>query len=1078
MARKVLQETYYSFSPSTRTIVINKAIPRERLVLITDVTTNQVLYNFSDSTLTTTGYTISTDSTGTLTTTTLILNYDTTSLSASDKIAIIIDEYDEKFSPSDVYIDAVNKLRVSEPQSLIDTDFEYSTQQTKWEGLSLLNNRPFASYNFNLPLTISDIQATNGTRTYVLTPNNSLAVGTPIVISDSLYSGADGVYVVETSNSTAISYTGKYYFTGTTGSIFNNNVSQAYQGSLYSYSNIPILSAANTAATSNNIQVVTSQPHGFVPGNEFALIGTTQTGSNTINGSWFVSGVTNSTAFTYYTQNTAGSIISTSNTQNGTLIVGNNYVTGLTATGNLVFGMVVTGNQIPTIPPTYITGIVNSTAVSISQQPNAATSANAYVFTAALYARPQGTTVHRAFDGGVRFGTNATSHNQQYIRQTRRAFRYQSGKAIEMSTGTTLRPSLTIDSITSSGTTGTIYTKDAHNLSPYSNITVGGVNETAYNVSNVAVTAILNPYAFTYTTNGTPSSTSGSGNYYVAAKGWYGSASKIGIFDSQNGMFFMHDGRTIYVVKRDSTYQLSGSVYVQAGNSTIVANTSAGTSTVFSKQLFPNDYIVIKGQSYRVTNIVSDTQITIQPAYRGTQNIPNGIISKTVDTKIPQSQWNLDKADGTGPSGFNLDLTKMQMFYIDYSWYGAGFIRYGMRGADGNKTYMHKIINNNVNNTSYLRSGNLPGRYETDTFGAVTTLASNVTSVQTTVTGSNTSAFPPTGTIVLRSATGTSYEYMNYTNLNTTTGVFSGLTRAQTGNNVATLTLTANSTTATVGTNTGLQIGQYIYGANIATPTFVASLSGTTVTLSQAALGTASGTYVFAPLGPTSNQSFTANTSAPVVIEQYAPQYAAEISHWGTSAIMDGQFTKDKEYIFQKATTSQISIASGSNNAVLTIRAAPSASSGIPGNGIGVREIINRMQIVLNELDTYSSGQFYVTLVLNGQLSSNSNSWSTVGGSSLVQYIDHTTTNVTVKGGEVIFGMYLNSAGGGNFTTTSADLSLVVRDLGNSILGGGSSSGLTGYYPDGPDTLTVVAQNIGPSTSNTYVRLAWVEAQS
>ena len=48
MARKILLETGYTFTPSTRTIVIPKVVLRERLVLITNVTTNTVIYNFSD----------------------------------------------------------------------------------------------------------------------------------------------------------------------------------------------------------------------------------------------------------------------------------------------------------------------------------------------------------------------------------------------------------------------------------------------------------------------------------------------------------------------------------------------------------------------------------------------------------------------------------------------------------------------------------------------------------------------------------------------------------------------------------------------------------------------------------------------------------------------------------------------------------------------------------------------------------------------------------------------------------------------------------------------------------------------
>lgn len=65
-------------------------------------------------------------------------------MSSSDKLQIVIDEYIEKFEPAEVMTDPVGKLRVSTPQSLIDTDFEYGTQATKWESISLLNNRPSA----------------------------------------------------------------------------------------------------------------------------------------------------------------------------------------------------------------------------------------------------------------------------------------------------------------------------------------------------------------------------------------------------------------------------------------------------------------------------------------------------------------------------------------------------------------------------------------------------------------------------------------------------------------------------------------------------------------------------------------------------------------------------------------------------------------------------------------------------------------------------------------------------------------------------------------------------------------------
>jgi hypothetical protein len=141
MARKVLHETNYTFTPSTRTIVIPDHIPRERLVLITNVTTNQVIYNFSDPSLKATSYTPAIDSNN-VATTTVVLNYNTAAMSATDKLQITVDEYAESFQPDEAYMDPVGKFRVSQPTSLIDTDFEYGTQPTKWEVLSLTNNKP------------------------------------------------------------------------------------------------------------------------------------------------------------------------------------------------------------------------------------------------------------------------------------------------------------------------------------------------------------------------------------------------------------------------------------------------------------------------------------------------------------------------------------------------------------------------------------------------------------------------------------------------------------------------------------------------------------------------------------------------------------------------------------------------------------------------------------------------------------------------------------------------------------------------------------------------------------------------
>jgi hypothetical protein len=79
-----------------------------------------------------------------------------------------------------------------------------------------------------------------------------------------------------------------------------------------------------------------------------------------------------------------------------------------------------------------------------------------------------------------------------------------------------------------------------------------------------------------------------------------------------------------------------------------------------------------------------------------------------------------------------------------------------------------------------------------------------------------------------------------------------------------------------------------------------------------------------------------------------------------------------------------------------------------------------------------------------------------------------------------MFSFYaVNNAGSTNFSVASAALNML-RDLGNSILGGGTTNtpGASGVYPDGPDTLTVVGVNIGSSNAQIQTRLSWTEAQA
>jgi hypothetical protein len=1030
MARKAILDTYYSFNVVSKTITIPRAIPQERLVLITDVTNNIVIYNFSDPNLKSTAYSIATSADGSNTSTTVVLNYNTSALANTDKLQIVVDEYDEKFTPAETMLDPINKLRTSTPQSLIDTDYEYSIQTTKWEQLAMLNNRPYAYYvtaTGNLGLT--DVQAVLGSRIYTANVTSAPlpAVGTPVYIQDTIYGGADGLYIVNSNNNVAgantFTYAGRYYFTGATGSIFNTGVTQGYYGNTFTNAAIAMTSAS---VTGNTVTVVTAAPHGLTVGNEIAL-----TGASTANGSWLVSTIQSPNTFNFYTD---------------------------------------------TFTPT--SGAVTLTSAS-------------------LYVRPQGSAVHRAFDGGVRFSTNASSHNHQYIRQTRRYFRYQSGKGIQMSTGTTLKSQFNLDGLiyTSANNQVQVTTKDPHNIFATMGVAINGANETGYNgIFNVL--NVIDPYRFTYTPNTAPTATVASGNYVGSAYSWYNGTNRIGIFDSQNGLFYEFDGQTLWAVRRSSTYQISGQAVVVPGSN--IVNSSTLYPTSFSKQVTAGDFIVIKGMSYRVVNIMSDQQMMINPAYRGTIQSNNAVISKTVDTRITQNQFNIDRLDGTGPSGYNIDLTKMQMMYIDYSWYGAGFIRFGVRGPDGNVIYCHKIINNNVNYLAYMRSGNLPGRYETNTFSKTTYLLGGqsgpgtaLNSTDTLIYAANTFGFPNSGTLVLKNANtgGLSYantEFVNYSGISGNT--FTGLTRGQVGNTTGIVvnTIAGNNliqlTTGQV--TTGLQVGQLVFGgagaANVAAGSYIAGINqvgSNTITLNTGALATNTGVVIYVQPMANTGQTFLYTATAQTSIELHAPQFSPEINHWGTSAIMDGGFTVDKSFIFTKGMTSNVIVAAGASQAVMSFRISPSASGGVPGGTLGVREVINRMQQIPYEADVYANGAFLITCYLNAKTSNTAEVWQNVGGSSLSQYIFHNTgTTANTNTGEPVFGFFLNINPGAG-STTQQDLSQLLA-LGHSILGGGATTGGSGIYPDGPDVLTFVAQNIDTAARSIQARYSWNEAQA
>ena len=1227
MARKVHLDTGYIFVPSANRITIDKAIPREKLLLITNLNTNTVLFNFSDPNLKVNSYTRTRDSqisvTGTpgssqvtnlwpqitpvvgqritgygilansyitavsgvtitintvLTAdpytnantpvtiygTVIVLNYNTSSMNATDKLQIFVDEYEETIRPAEVMTDPVSKMRVSTPQALIDTDFEYGLQPTKWESLQLIANRPSYYTVVTAPISFSTMATTNASRvitvnaqtqlTGTITTTASTAVtgqntrftseakiGSLIFSSTGAFIGAVDSVVTDTSltlkanalvtqTTLAAFATGQRFFdngapgTGIfagTGTITTNTASTAFStagnGALLSelragdkiFDVAGNLVGTVAAVTTNNAGTFTTNAAVTIANAAFEIsqyttgnpIYTQYSLNADANGSFLINGpltgnLSAHCSFTYEMEVTAtstGSILDNPNTiiypgyfYSGQQIGGTTQATYATdaATTNSTI-TVTTGTTPHNLQPGCPIFVVNSNTPAANGNWYVArvTSPTSFEYVTQatvgtgpsggqIYTRPIGGTFHRPFDGGLKISTGTNSPWAQLIRQSRRYFRYQSGKGMQFSTGTILKPSISSDKLESNGTSVLVNCKEPHFLYPGALVSISGATSTngSFNGTFSVLPNDLSASTFRYAPSSVPTSQIAGGfPINVSVTNWSNANTRLGMFDNQNGFFFRYDGTGISCGRRSSTDQLSGTVRVTSGSASVV-----GVNTRFASQLKPSNFVVIRGQTYLVTSIGSDTGMTISPEYRGSSisSPASAFISKTIDLEIPQADWNIDTCDGNGPSGFNLDLSRMQMFYIDYSWYGAGSIRFGFKDQRGDVIYCNRISHANNKTEAYMRSGNMPARYQTDTIPYSTTLSATLSSATVgggTINVQDTTGFPSSGYVWIVPPAGAP-ELVQYS-AKSATG-FTIVARTLAGQTISTNAASTSNALSFAAAPTGVGIYYHVHGVGVPVGTFVVGISGSTVLLNQTVNVASAASIVFKAPGASTAQTFTFSATAPIAIYSYGPQFAPNISHWGSSVIMDGRYDDDKSLIFTAGMQSSVPVFAANTNALISVRIAPSVDSGNIGL-LGFKELINRMQLALDSCGCSADGRFLIDVRLNGQVSAGT--WQNLGGSSLAQVCYH-AASTTISGGESLFSFYTNTGTG--FVVTGSDLSKS-RDLGNAVLGGGTTlNASSNYFPDGPDMITIVARNIDSATKNINARVSWKEAQA
>ena len=86
-------------------------------------------------------------------------------MSSSDELQIFIDSPEQTIRPYDFGTDAIERVRVAQPLSMLDADFEYGLQPTKWSAIGMMRGYPSI---YELP----------GTDTQVLSVTTDASTGT------------------------------------------------------------------------------------------------------------------------------------------------------------------------------------------------------------------------------------------------------------------------------------------------------------------------------------------------------------------------------------------------------------------------------------------------------------------------------------------------------------------------------------------------------------------------------------------------------------------------------------------------------------------------------------------------------------------------------------------------------------------------------------------------------------------------------------------------------------------------------------------------------------------------------------
>jgi hypothetical protein len=228
-----------------------------------------------------------------------------------------------------------------------------------------------------------------------------------------------------------------------------------------------------------------------------------------------------------------------------------------------------------------------------------------------------------------------------------------------------------------------------------------------------------------------------------------GNRQMAGLYNIESGYQFGYNGTAFGILYTEaatvevqtltvSVAPTSGgnvTVTLDGGTPVVVAVTVSGNTSVTASQIAAADYSQTAGgwTAAAYANVVAFTRRTAGTA--GASTFSAGTTGMTgtfailtlgvapTEQFIPQSSWNEDRFDGTGPSGQTIDPTKGNVYGVQFQYlgYGDAFF-YIVDGNTGRPQLVHVVRNGNTRTSTNLRNPNFYLTWESRNTGTGTSV--------------------------------------------------------------------------------------------------------------------------------------------------------------------------------------------------------------------------------------------------------------------------------------------------------------------------------------------------------------------